>query len=125
MKVQTCDHTWEGACAAEQRTKNTKQPALLFYPHRHEVRKALALSILFVLGCQPTTMPSHTFLMAHMKFGAHTSKTRESTVNYRSFWFLALYVELHFCTIFTHSVRHAGLARDRNTNLGALASETM
>ncbi len=28
MKVLTCDHTWEGACAAEQRTKNTKQPAL-------------------------------------------------------------------------------------------------
>jgi len=28
MKVQTCDHMWEGVCAAEQRTKNTKQPAL-------------------------------------------------------------------------------------------------
>ncbi len=27
--------------------------------------------------------------------------------------------------IFTHSVRHAGLPRDRNTNLGVLASETM
>ena len=28
MKVQTCGHTWEGACAEEERTKNTKQPAL-------------------------------------------------------------------------------------------------
>jgi hypothetical protein len=28
MKVQTCDNTWEGACAVEQRTKNAKQPAL-------------------------------------------------------------------------------------------------
>ena len=44
-------------------------------------------------------MPSHGFLMTHMNFGAHTSKTRESTVNYRSFWFLALYVELHFHTL--------------------------
>jgi hypothetical protein len=45
--------------------------------------------------------------MAHMTLSAYTSKTRESTVN------------------FTHSESHAGLARDRNTNLGALASETM
>jgi hypothetical protein len=28
MKVKTCGHTWQGACAAEQRTKNTNQPAL-------------------------------------------------------------------------------------------------
>ncbi len=59
--------------------------------------------------------------MTHMTFGAHTSKTRESTVNIavsgssRCMWNL----------IFSHSEAHAGLARDRNTNLGALASETM
>jgi hypothetical protein len=44
-------------------------------------------------------MPSDAFLMEHLNFGVHTSKTRESTVNYRSFWFLALYVELHFHTL--------------------------
>jgi hypothetical protein len=38
-------------------------------------------------------------LMTHMTFGAHISKTRESTVNYRSFWFLALHVELYFHTL--------------------------
>jgi len=66
-------------------------------------------------------MPFHAFLMARMKFGAHTSKTRESTVNIavsgssRCMW----------NCIFSHSEAHAGLARDRNTNLRALASETM
>jgi hypothetical protein len=67
-------------------------------------------------------MPFHAFLMAHMKFGAHTSKTRESTVN------IAVSGSSSHCMwncIFSHSEAHAGLARDRNTNLGALASETM
>ena len=67
-------------------------------------------------------MPFHAFLMARMKFGAHTSKTRESTVN------IAVSGSSSRCMwncIFSHSEAHAGLARDRNTNLGALASETM
>jgi hypothetical protein len=59
--------------------------------------------------------------MTHMTFGVYTSKTRESTVNIAG-------SGSSRCTwncIFTHSEAHAGLARDRNTNLGALASETM
>ena len=67
-------------------------------------------------------MPFHAFLMTRMKFGEHTSKTRESTVN------IAVSGSSSHCMwncIFSHSEAHAGLARDRNTNLGALASETM
>ena len=59
--------------------------------------------------------------MVHMTFGAITSKTRESTVN------IAVSGASR-CTwncIFTHSEAHAELARDRNTNLGARAAETM
>jgi hypothetical protein len=37
--------------------------------------------------------------MTRMTFGVHTSKTRESTINYRCFWFLALCGELHFHTL--------------------------
>jgi hypothetical protein len=67
-------------------------------------------------------MPFHAFFMARMKFGAHTSKTRESTVN------IAVSGSSSRCMwncIFSHSEAHAGLARDRTTNLCALASETM
>ncbi len=74
-----------------------------------------------VLGWHPTTKPFHAFLMTRMKFGAHTSKTRESTVNITvSGSSLCMWN-----CIFSHSETHTGLARDRNTNLGALASETM
>ena len=76
---------------------------------------------LVVLGCHPRTIPSHVFLMSHMDFGEHPSKTREVTVR------IAVSGCLH-CTwncIFTHSEEHTGLVRDRNTNLGVLVSETM
>jgi hypothetical protein len=56
----------------------------------------------------------------HDLWCAHIKNTRIHH-QYRCFWFLTLHVELHF----QHSEAHTGLARDRNTNLGALASETM
>jgi hypothetical protein len=56
-----------------------------------------------------------------LNFGGHLSKTREATVNIVVFGSLR-------CTwkcILTHSVAHDGLARVRNTNISALASENM
>ena len=92
----------------------------LFCPHRHEVRKALALSILFLVDIQQRCLRTHSWWHAWPLVCTHqkhenppsiiaVSGSSRCTVNW----------------IFTHSVRHAGLARDRNTNLGALASETM
>jgi hypothetical protein len=77
MKVQTCDHTWD-----EESTRTEH----------------------IVLGCHATTMPLHAFVMARMTFGAHTSKTRETTK-------IAVSGSSR-CTwncIFTHSEAHPGL----------------
>jgi len=65
-------------------------------------------------------MPLHAFFMARMTFGAHTSKTRESTVN------IAVSGSSR-CTWdhLTDSVPHDGLPRARHTNLSALTSENM
>ena len=63
------------------------------------------------------SMPSHAFLMAHMNFGAHPSKTREATVKIS-------FSGSSPCTwncIFTHAEAHNGVSRARNTNLPAQA----
>jgi hypothetical protein len=104
------------------KTQNNLLCPGLFCPHRHEVRKALALSILFLVDIQQRWLRTHSWW--------HT-------------WTLVCTLQKHenppsiialsgssYCTwncIFTHSVRHAGLARDRNTNprLGTLVTETM
>jgi len=66
-------------------------------------------------------MPSHTFLMAHMNFGEHPSKTREATAKIA----VSRSSRCTWNCIFTHAEAHDGVPRARNTNLSALAFENM
>jgi hypothetical protein len=59
--------------------------------------------------------------MAHMKFGAHPSKTRETTVKIA----VSRSSRCTWNCIFTHAEVHDGVSRARNPNLSALASENM
>ncbi len=121
MKVQTCGDACEGACAAEQRTKNTMQPGWSgpFLPSLMRTEKHSHLAC-----CSWLSSKNDAF--ARILDGAYElwcapTKNSRSHRQHRCFWFLAL----SWQCIFTHSVAQDGLSRARNTNLSALASENM
>ncbi len=66
-------------------------------------------------------MPSHTWFMGCMTFVAHTSKTRADTVPI----VVSAFSRCPHKCIVEHSEGHNGTAGTQNTNLSALASETM
>ncbi len=94
---------WEGVCAAEQRTKNTKQPFFdrafsALTDMRSEKDSHLAY-------CSWLTSNNDAFSRildgTHEIWCAHIKNTRIHR-QYRCFWFLlALYVELHFLTLWS------------------------
>ncbi len=102
MKVQNWGHTYEGVSTTEQNTKNTLQPGFpgSFLTSQTWGQKNTH-SYLVVLGCHPTTIPSHVFLMTHMNFGVHPSKTRETTST--SLFLVSRDVR---GTVFSHTLKH-------------------
>ncbi len=74
----------------------------LFCPHRHEVRKSLSLSILFLVDIQQKCLltiidETHDLWCAHIK---NTRIHRQ----YRCFWFFTLHMP--HGTVFSHTLKH-------------------
>jgi hypothetical protein len=119
MKVQTCGDTCEGACAAEQHTKNTMQPgwpgSFLLSLMRTDKHSHLAC-------CSWLSSKNDSFTRildgVYELWCAPTKNTR-SHRQHRCFWILAL----SWQCILTHSASQDGLVLVRNTNLSTLSSE--
>jgi hypothetical protein len=131
ISESTCFEKWKHMfsdfpCRAQRNSAPKTQSNLLypglFFPHRHEVRKALSLTILFLVDIQQKCLRTHYWWHTWPLVRTHQKHENPPSIS--------LFLVLHTAhttwnCIFTHSEAHPGLARDRNTNLGELVSETM